>query len=136
MRVVIHRVKKLRCEINESCDLVNDGKCVGIWIASNGRLAPVSTTNDIHCVAGVNDVLKVELVLAPELGVSATLDPNGGCVGAVDVLIDCFLRVREKNRTLLCLVKYLVTHPSCRIVLVLHIDSLNICVQVIINCSI
>lgn len=88
MGFVIQWVKKLRCKVNGGYDLVNYGECVSIWIARNRRLTPLSCTNSVHCVAGMDDVLKVELVLAPEFGVSAPLDLNGCRVGAQYVIKD------------------------------------------------
>jgi hypothetical protein len=133
--LVIKGIEELRSKIDEGVNLVDDEECFLVWIASNCWLAPECLTNDVHFVTGVNDVLKVKLVLPPELRINSTLDFNCCCISAENIII-VGIFVWVQIRTLHSLVESLIAGVSQCIVLVLHVNSFHISIHVIINCCV
>ena len=129
--LVIHGIKELRRKVDECINLVDDWECVSIWIAGNCWLAPDCCSNDVHLFTGMDDVLKWKLVLPFELRINSSFDLNRCCISTEHILIEgCFGWV--KIRTLYRLNISLIPGLSLCIVVILHVDSFDIGINVIV----
>lgn len=130
--LVIHGIKELRRKVEEVVNLVDDWECVSIWIAGDCWLAPDCCSNDVHLFTGMDDVLKWKLVLPFELRINSSFDLNRCCISTEHILIKgCFCWV--KIRTFYSLDISLISDLSLCIKKILHVDSFDIGINVIVN---